>query len=83
MDVIDPRARITQAARRHGVDDEDILHAYRNPAALELQDDGFIMISGPRRDGHFHEVGFRYDPDTGASFVPHAMIARPRYLRPR
>ncbi|WP_420439798.1 hypothetical protein [Candidatus Poriferisodalis sp.] len=83
MEAVDPRARITQAARRHGVDDEDILHAYRNPTALELQDDGFIMITGPRRDGHVLEVGFRYDPDTETNFILHAMIARPKYLRPR
>lgn len=77
-----PSVRVTRAARRHGIRDEDILHAYRNAATVEPQDDGFILITGARQDGNLLEVGFRHNPDTDTNLILHAMPARPRYLRP-
>ncbi|WP_419553592.1 hypothetical protein [Candidatus Poriferisodalis sp.] len=82
MDSPSPRVSVTEAARRHRIDDEDILHAYRNAMTIEHQDDGFIMITGAKRDGELLEVGFRYDPDSDTNFILHAMFARQQYLRP-
>lgn len=82
MDSSGPRVSVTEAARRHRIDDEDILHAYRNAMTIEYRDDGFIMITGAKRDGDLLKVGLRYDPDTDTNFILHAMFARQQFLRP-
>ena len=82
MDSSGPRVSVTAAARRHRIEDEDILHAYRNAMTIEYRDDGFVMITGAKRDGDLLEVGLRYDLATDTHFILHAMLARPRYLRP-
>jgi hypothetical protein len=43
--------RIAQTARKHGVADEDMSHAVRNPIAQWQLDDNFTMRVGPARDG--------------------------------
>lgn len=40
---------IAVSARKHGVTDEDMLHAYRNPIRLFELDEGFTMIIGANR----------------------------------
>lgn len=82
MDSSGPRVSVTAAARRHRIDDEDILHAYRNAMTIDYRDDGFIMITGAKRDGDLLEVGFRHDLDTDTHFILHAMLARQQFLRP-
>jgi len=37
---------ITPSARRHGVTDESILHAFNNPIRVERHDEGFTMVVG-------------------------------------
>jgi hypothetical protein len=37
---------ISDSARKHGVPDEDMLHAYRNPIRLFELDEDFTMIIG-------------------------------------
>ncbi len=71
--------RIAPSARRHGIDDEDMLHAFRNPIRVDYLDDDLTMFTGPARDGTPLEVGVADSPD-GPVFV-HAMPARPKYLR--
>ena len=43
--------RIAQIARKHGIADEDMHHAIRNPIAQWRLDDEFTMRVGPARDG--------------------------------
>lgn len=72
---------IADSARRHGLADEDILHAFRNPVRAEDLDDGLAMLTGPARDGVLLEVGVVEGGD--GPVIVHAMKARPRYLRKR
>jgi hypothetical protein len=70
---------IIASARKHGVADEDILHAFNHPISYEDLDDGFVMLIGPTRSAQLIELGF-IDSDHGPVIV-HAMNARRKYLR--
>jgi hypothetical protein len=70
---------IAPSARKHGIADDDMRHALRNPLRVEDLDDGLTMLIGPARDGTPLEVGVA-DTDAGPVIV-HAMPARRRYLR--
>jgi hypothetical protein len=37
---------IAQSARKHGVSDADMLHAYANPMRVYELDEGFTMVIG-------------------------------------
>jgi hypothetical protein len=69
---------IADTARRHGIADDDMLHAVRNAIATEDLDDGFTMFIGPARDASLVEVGV-VDSASGPVIV-HAMVARRKYL---
>ena len=69
---------IASSARRHGVSDDDMLHALRNPVRVVEKDEGLTMFVGPARDGTPIEVGVA-DSDSGPIIV-HAMRARRRFL---
>lgn len=71
---------ILESAYRHGVQDEDILHALRYPAWHFTQSDSMVMFIGPSRIGDLMEVGVvQWYGDIA---VAHALSpARPRYLR--
>lgn len=71
--------RIVDSARKHGVSDETILHAFNNPILVEDLDEGMTMFIGPDRAGNLYEVGV-VSTDEGP-IVVHAMKARPKYLR--
>jgi len=49
--------RIAETARKHGIADEDSLHAVRNAIAQRRLDDDFTMRVGPARAGNLLEVG--------------------------
>jgi hypothetical protein len=70
---------IAPSARKHGIADEDMLHAYRNPVRVFDEDDGFTMLVGPARDAALLEVGVA-DGDDGPVIV-HAMKARANFVR--
>ena len=71
---------IIESARRHGIADDDILHAYRNPIRwIDLHEDEITMFVGPDHSGRLLEIGVA-DGD-GIEFVIHAMPARDKYLR--
>ena len=70
---------IIASARKHGLADDDILHAFNHPISYEDLDDGLVMIIGPTRSAHLIELGF-IDTDHGPVIV-HAMTARRKYLR--
>ena len=71
---------IIASARRHGVADEDILHAYRNPIrTIDLADDDLTMLIGPDNSGRLLEIGV--STAEGFEFVIHAMPVRDKFLR--
>lgn len=71
--------RIVDSARKHGVSDEIILHAFNNPILVEDLDEGITMFIGPDRAGNLYEIGV-IGSDEGPVVV-HAMRVRPKYLR--
>ena len=69
---------ILASARKHGVSDDDMLHAYRHPTRV-LQLDDLVMLIGPSQTGQLREIGVsRAD---GIDFIIHAMPARPKFTR--
>jgi hypothetical protein len=67
------------SARKHGIADDDILHAYHHPIRVFALDDLTMLIGGDR-SGHPLEIGV-VTADEGIEFVVHAMAARPKFLR--
>ena len=69
---------ILASARKHGIADQDMLHALRN-AIVEVLDDDIVMIIGPNRHGNLIEVAI---VKSGNNYlIVHAMQAREKYLR--
>lgn len=71
--------RIAESARRHGIADEDMLHAARNAVAQWQLDEGVTMRTGPARNGNLLEVGL-LGIDSDDPVIVHAMPCRPQYL---
>lgn len=63
---------IIASARKRGVADDDILHAFNHPIRYEDFDDSFVLLIGSTRSAQLIEVGF-IDTDHGGH---HAMTAR-------
>lgn len=70
---------IADSARNHGVPDQDMLHAYRNPIRLFKLDEDFTMIIGANRAAIVFEVGVVQGAT--APVIVHAMRAREKFLR--
>lgn len=73
---------ILPSAYRHGVKEEDIRHAYRNPFRSERDqgDHSLVMLTGPARNGvTLLEIGVLASTD-GTPLIIHAMPARDSYL---
>lgn len=71
---------IRESARKHGVSDEDMLHAFRNFQRRDYQDDGIWMFIGPNRSGHaILEIAVVMNAQNDR--IIHAMPARAKYLR--
>lgn len=70
---------LAPSALKHGLSEEDILHAYRTPVRVWDLGDGFMMIVGPNRAAVFLEVG--YVEGEQARVIVHAMRAREKFLR--
>lgn len=70
---------IEASARRHGVHDDDMLHAYRHHRrAFATDDPSVTMFIGPDRTGAPLEVGVVVDDDGEA--IIHCMSARDKFL---
>ncbi len=69
---------ILESARKHGISDDDMLHAYRNPIRVFVLDD-LVMLIGGDEAGRLLEVGVA--EAEGLEFIVHAMPARERFLR--
>jgi hypothetical protein len=70
--------RIAESTRKHGIADEDMLHALRNAIRIAESED-FTMLIGPARDGQLLEVGV-LDARGDDPVVIHAMPVRPDLL---
>jgi hypothetical protein len=73
-------AEIVPSARKHGIDDDDIRHAFDHAvAAITAADQpDFSMLIGPDRTARLLEVGVLAADD--GEYVIHAMPARRKYL---
>lgn len=71
---------ILPSAHKHGIGDEDILHAWRNAIDVWEQDDDMTMLIGPDASARLLEVGLVDSVDAGPVIV-HAMPARRKYFR--
>jgi hypothetical protein len=69
---------ILDSARKHGLSDDDILHAYRNPIRAFDVDD-LTMLIGPDHAARLLEIGVV--TAEGIEFIVHAMPARDKFLR--
>ncbi len=70
---------IAGSALKHGMKEQDILHAYRNPIRIWDLGDGFTMTVGAAGTGSILEVG--YIQGVTAVVIVHAMRAREKFLR--
>jgi hypothetical protein len=70
---------IAESARRHGVRDEDMLHAYAQPIRVFELDNGLTMVIGANHAAIIFEVGV-VDGES-APVIVHAMRAREKFLR--
>ena len=70
---------IANSARKHGVSDEDMLHAYRNPIRIFELEDGLTMVIGPNQAAVLFEVGVVDGVPTPV--IVHAMRAREKFWR--
>jgi hypothetical protein len=69
---------ILDSARKHGLSDDDILHAYRNPIRAFDVDD-LTMPIGSDHAARLLEIGVV--TAEGIEFIVHAMPARDKFLR--
>jgi hypothetical protein len=69
---------ILASARRHGITDDDMQHAYRHPIRV-FDLDGLTMLIGADLSGRLLEVGVAVGE--GIEFIVHAMPAREKFLR--
>lgn len=71
---------IEPSARKHGVPDDDMLHALRHHwRAFETDDPDVTMFIGPSRAAAPLEIGVVSDAE-GVAII-HAMAARNKFLR--
>lgn len=71
---------VEPSARKHGVRDEDMIHALRHHwRAFETNDPAVTMFIGPAATGEPLEIGMVVDEDGAA--VIHAMPARSKFLK--
>jgi hypothetical protein len=72
---VDPA--IVASARKHGIADDDMLHAFRNPVRV-FDVNELTMLIGPSQSGALLEIGVARAE--GVDFIVHAMSARPKFL---
>jgi hypothetical protein len=72
--------RIAEPALKHGVSDNDILHAVRTAIRRVMMDEDLTMLIGPAMDGTLLEIGV-LDLDGDDPVAVHAMPLRPKFYR--
>lgn len=69
---------VADSARKHGVGDEDIEHAVRNPVRV-VPGEGRDLIIGADRAGRLLEVVVLDDDPNEEPILIHAMPLRPKF----
>jgi hypothetical protein len=69
---------ILPSARKHGISDEDMMHAFRNRIRERQLEEKFLVV-GPDNSGNLLELIYKVTEETIVIF--HAMKVRPKYLR--
>jgi hypothetical protein len=72
--------RIGEPERKHGLTDEDLLHAVRPAMRRVVIDEDLTMLIGPAFDGALREIGV-LDIDGDDPVVIHAMPLRQKFYR--
>jgi hypothetical protein len=62
--------RIAPSARKHGVIDAVIHHAFNNPVRIEQLDEALTMLIGPDHAGNLYEIGVSTPPTARSSYTP-------------
>ena len=70
---------IATSARKHGIHDDDMFHAFNHLISVDELDDGFVMFVRAVTTGNLLEIGVVDSAD--GPIIVHAMPARPKYLR--
>lgn len=70
---------IAPDARKHGIADEDILHAIRNRMFQAVGNEDLAMFIGPARNATLLEIGV-LAPESNDPVVIHADKARKQFL---
>lgn len=70
---------IADSARKHGVADDDLIHAFSNPMRAFDLGEGFTMLVGGDRSGQLIEIGV-VDGDLGPVIVHGMRPARRKFL---
>lgn len=71
---------IADSARKHGVRDDDIRHAIRNPLRL-IPGEGRDLVIGADGSGRLLEIVILDDDPDEEPIVIHAMALRPKFHR--
>ncbi len=71
---------IADSARKHGIEDKDMLHATRLPISLIRQNDRLLLVIGPDRNAQLLEIVI-LDPDSDEPVIIHADILRPKFYK--
>jgi hypothetical protein len=69
---------ILPSARKHGISDADMMHAFRN-RIRELRLEEKYLVVGPDSNGNLLELIYRLSEESIVIF--HAMKVRPKHLR--
>jgi hypothetical protein len=70
--------RIGRPARKHGISDDDMMHAVRTATRKIEMDEDLTMLVGPARDGTLLEIGV-LDWRGEDPVIIHAMGLRPKF----
>jgi len=73
---VDPE--ILPSARRHGLTDDEIRHAYHHPIRV-FEFDELTLLIGGAQTGQLLEVGVASSEQ--GDLIVHAMLARSKFLR--
>ena len=75
-----PEPMILTSAYRHGITDEQILHAYRNTIRVVIGNDDLPLYIGADQTGRMLEIGVQRSDDR-QDVIVHADDLREKFMR--